>query len=171
MTQMPALLLKSALLGMAIVVAGSAGASTWNAFNWALNEDFALYFFDADTVVKQGEDVTLLVKFVRTKTASSDGSWQFAIKYVISCPKRTDQILKFSAYARNGNFIRSRSAPPLVMNIRPDSIMGAMHEAICTPGFPWDPSDDLYFPISDNDPMAHTRRFIEHREGQKKPGR
>ncbi len=163
---MRTLLLKSALLGMAIVLGGSAGAASWNAFNLALNEDFALYFFDADTVVKQGNDVTLWVKLVRTKSASSDGSWQFAIKYVINCPARTYQSLTISAYARNGNFIRSRSAPPVVMNITPDSIMEAMHEAICTPDFPRNTSHDFYFPIPDNDPVAHTRKFIEHREGQ-----
>jgi hypothetical protein len=145
----------------------TATASTWNSFRRAYNSDIALYFFDADTVVKQGETVTLWIKHVRTKTSDADGSWQSSMREIVNCPKRTAQILSYSIYNKDGSFIRSVNLAGAASDIAPDSILEQIHKAVCSADFPRSQSRDLYFPVENNDPATYTRIFVEYLEGQK----
>lgn len=142
-------------------------ASTWNTFAEAYNVDSALFFFDADTVLKQGDTVTLWVKYVNTKQPDSDGSWATASRYVITCSKRTAQVMTTSLYDKDGKFIRSLNNPGQPRDIVPDSILEGVHKAVCTPDFPRNKSGDLYFPVKDNDIFQHTRSFVEYMESKK----
>ena len=154
-------------LASLLTAASTAYASTWNTFVQAYNEETALFFFDADTVIKQPDSVTLWVKYVHTKAPDSDGSWSTAQRYVIICSKRTAQSQGYSLYDKDGKFIRSSSTLGRVADIVPDSILEGIHKAVCTPDFPKNKSGDHYFPVKDNDIFSYTRRFMEFRESQK----
>jgi hypothetical protein len=158
---------KFALVLAALLASSSGLASTWNTFAEAFNEETALFFFDADTVLKQGDSVTLWVKYVNTKKPDSDGSWSTAQRTLIVCSKRTQQILSSSIYDKDGNFIRSFSEPGKVRDIAPDSIIEGIHQAACAADFPRNKSKKLYFPVDDNDIYQHTRRYLEYRESQR----
>jgi hypothetical protein len=159
--------LKSILVPAAVIVSASCPASTWNTFTSAFNEETALFFFDADTVSKQGDSVALWVKYVNTKVPDSDGSWSTASRYIIVCSKRTAQILSSSIYDRDGKFMKSYPRPGKAEEIVPDSILEAIHAAACSADFPKNKSGKQYFPVSDNDIFEHTRRYLELRESQR----
>lgn len=151
----------------AVTLMGTASASTWNTFAQAFNSETALYYFDADTVQKQGENVTLWVKYVKTVVPDKDGSWSTASKYVITCGKRKAQVLTSSIYDKNTKFIKTYSTPEAPSDIVPDSILEAIYVAVCTPNFPKDKSGKLYFPIKNNDIYSHTADFMNYLETQK----
>ena len=142
-------------------------ASNWNTFAQAYNVDSALFFFDADTVLKQGDTVTLWMKSVNTKQPDSDGSWATASRYVITCSKRTAQVMTNSLYDKDGKFISSRNTPGQPTDIIPDSILEEIHKAVCTPDFPRNKSGNLYFPVKGNDIFQYTRFFVEYIESKK----
>lgn len=56
--------LNALFVGTVLALSQPASASTWNTFAVAFNADHALYFFDADSVVKDGDTTTLWVKYV-----------------------------------------------------------------------------------------------------------
>ena len=151
----------------ASLASSPAVASTWNTFVEAYNAETALFFFDADTVTKQGDTVTLWVKYVNTKKADADGSWATASRYVLTCSKRTAQVLTSSLYDKDGKFMRSFPNPGQSQDIVPDSILEGVHKAACTPDFPRNKSGNLYFPVKDNDIFQHTRSFLEYLESRK----
>jgi hypothetical protein len=157
---------KFALVVAALLASSSGLASTWNVFTSAINDD-AVFFFDADTVVKQGDSVTLWVKYVNTKKPDSDGSWSTAQRTLIVCSKRTHQILSSSIYDKDGKFIRSFSEPGKVFEIAPDSIIEGIHKAACAAGFPRNKSEKLYVEIFDNDIYQHTKRYLQALESQR----
>jgi hypothetical protein len=158
---------KSAFAMAALLASASCPASTWNTFTQAYNEETALFFFDADTVLKQGDSVTLWVKYVNTKAPDSDGSWATAQRYTIICSKRTAQVISSSIYDKDGKFIKSFPQTEKAVDIVPDSILEGVHQAACTADFPKNKSGKLYFSVGGNDIFQYTRRYLEYRESQK----
>ena len=143
-----------------------ANASSWNTFARAYNDE-ALFFFDADTVDKQGDTTTLWVKSVKTKAPDSDGSWSTAYRYVIVCSKRTAQPTSVSLYDREGKFMRAFPKAGAAMDILPDSILEGIHKTVCTTDFPRSKSREQYFPVRDNDIFLHTKNYMDYVESQK----
>jgi hypothetical protein len=142
-------------------------ASTWNTFAKAFNTETALFFFDADTVQKQTDNVTIWIKYVNTVKPDLDGSWATAARYTLTCSKRKSQILTSSIYDKDGKFIRSYPNPGKPIDIAPDSILEEILTATCQPDFPRNKSREFYFAVKDNDIFAHTKRFMEYIESQK----
>lgn len=148
------------------LVINPATASTWNVFNHAFNDD-TLFYFDADTVQKQSDTVTLWLKYVKLIKADSDGSWSTAMKYTLTCSTRKYQVFASSTYDKDGKFMASNSNPGTQKDITPDSLIEEMHKVSCQKDFPKNKSREKYFPVDDNNIFAHSKRYVEYVESKK----
>jgi len=137
----------------------SANASSWN-YIWAGNED-TVYFFDADSIERGNNTLTLWLKTVQTKKAESDGSWSTAMRWKINCTQRTILPLAYSIYDANGKFIRSINKPGEETSVIPDSTGEAVLKVVCEPNFPRDTSGKKYFKIPGNDIFQATRIYSD----------
>jgi hypothetical protein len=145
---------------------GNASAATWNTFA-PVGTSNALFFFDADTVQRQGDTISIWVKYVNLTKPDTDGSWATATKYDFMCTKRKTQLISQSIYAKDGGFIRSYPKAPQAAEVVPDTVMEQMYNIVCMKDFPKSKLRDNYFPVRDNDIFAHAKRFQEYVESQK----
>ena len=141
----------------------SAFASSWNNF-LAIYSDTAEYYFDAESVNKTKDVVTLWVKTIQKNSPADDGSWSTALNWRINCQKRTLQTLSWSKYDSTGKFIRSGSIISPEDSISPDSIGEETHKAACMTDFPRNTpaTKNSYFKIEGNDIFASTKTFVEY---------
>ena len=124
-------------------------ASTWNLI--LVGNQEALHFFDADTVEKSGNTVTLWTKTVQSRKADSDGSWATANRELFDCSARTIQRLSWSSYNNNGDYIGSSHRPSTPYSPAPDTIGEALLRIACEPNFPRDTTGKNYFKPTSND--------------------
>lgn len=152
------------VLAFLLCCASTATASTWYTFAKAWNDEL-MFFFDADTVVKNGDTIKIWTKSVNNeKHPSNNGSYSQADRSEYSCKKRTDKPLSSSTYGKDGVFIRSFEGSKIAREITPDSLDEHILEAICTSDFPRSKSDKLYYPVKDNDVLRHASVFYKNRE-------
>lgn len=159
-----------AMLCAALFMSPTTFASTWNVFTKAYNSESALFYFDADSVIRRGDAVILWVKYVNVKYPDSDGSWSTASRYELTCSNRTAKILAASTYDKTGKFIASQQNPGRANEIAPDSILEGILKAACTRDFPRSKSRKLYFPVKDNDIFQDVivhRMVLDYRAGTK----
>ncbi|MDP1539169.1 MAG: hypothetical protein Q8L72_00745 [Moraxellaceae bacterium] len=133
----------------ALSVAHGAAAATWFGIN--VSHDEALIFFDADTVERSSNSVTLWVKSVQLSTPDKNGAWSTAYRLKFNCSTRTRQTLAWSDYEDGGKFIRSNNTAGTVAPIYPDSIGEGMLKIVCAAGFPSSTSDEEYWKLFSND--------------------
>lgn len=154
-----------AVFCLLVSASASAFASSWH---WAtFSNDETQYFFDADTVEKNREIVTVWVKTVEVKGPSSSGTLASAQRWRMDCMKRTLQVMAASTYDKDGKFIRSFQAADKPEVVLPDSTGEAMLKVACAPDFPKDKSGKLYIKLEDNDVFRATRTWVEIRNSQK----
>jgi hypothetical protein len=149
-----------------VLMINPATASTWNVFAQTFTKN-SLFFFDADTVLKEPDTVTIWVKYVNTVTPDTDGSWATASRFVFKCSKRKSQALTSSTYDKDGKFMHSPPNPSPQRDITPDTIVEGMYTAACQKDFPKNKSEEFYFPVKDNDIYAFTKRYVEDIESKK----
>ncbi|WP_448479903.1 surface-adhesin E family protein [Pseudoxanthomonas mexicana] len=155
----------SLFLAVALMTcAADAAAATWNYI--AAGNEKTLYFFDADTVQKTGNAVTLWVKTVRTRQADSDGSWATALQWRINCASRTIQTLSWSSYNNSGDFIESNNKPSSPTPATPDTTGEAVLKIACEPSFPKDTSGKNYFKLDANDVFKARDNWVRHQDSQ-----
>ena len=158
---------KRLALALACVCAAPVYASEWQIFA-DTNGTNAYYFFDRATVLKQGGSVTLWIKYVQNLSKpDTDGSYATAMKEVYVCSKRTNQILSYSTYDKDGQFIKSKQNAGTVTDIAPDTIGEGIFKAVCSSDFPNNKSRKLYVPATNNDPFKHTADLFEYFRAQK----
>lgn len=134
-------------------------AATWYATGFGSEE--TRHYFDADSVEKSRDIVSLWTKAVQTRKASENGSWASAIRWRINCKRRTIQVLSYSLYDSNGKFLRSGDEPGRETNIVPDSFGEGLSKMSCASDFPKNKSGVEYFRINDNDVFAATKRWTD----------
>jgi hypothetical protein len=159
--------MKNKALGLIALclVAVSAHASTWNTFTTV--GDKAVYFFDADTLTKTGNQVALWIKQVNDiKRPDSDGSFSTTSRFEIDCSKRTVRILASSIYDKERSLIRTFTAPTQAQEATPDSMGEFFLKTACNQNFP-QPNEKLYFRVSDNDVYRHTADYYAYQEMRK----
>lgn len=138
-------------------------ASRWY-FLWAGNNQYTA-FFDAETIERSKDSVTVWLKFVQTTTPSADGSWALATRWRMNCTKRTIQYIASSTYDRDNKFIRSNNNIGIEDAVTPDTAGEKILKVSCEPGFPKSNSDS-YFRIEHNDVFLATRVFAETMNSQ-----
>lgn len=151
-------------LALCTLVSSPVFASTWNYI--PVGNDEAVFYFDADTVVKTRETTTLWVKYVQTTAPDTDGSWSSAVNWRLNCSKRTIQSLGWSSYTKEGKFIKSGEKVGQESAVIPDSTGEAVLKIACQANFPRDTSGTTYFKINDNDIFQATSRLVELRKSQ-----
>ncbi|WP_448670240.1 surface-adhesin E family protein [Pseudoxanthomonas mexicana] len=144
--------------------AGIASAATWH--NIYAGNDKTLYFFDADTVEKSGNSVTLWVKTVQTRQARADGSWSIALRWRLNCSNRTIQTLASSTYSNSGEFIESDNRPSTPEPAVPDSTGEAVLKIACEPNFPRDTSGKSYFKLDSNDVFRARDNWVNYQNSK-----
>lgn len=159
---------KILLAGVMACLAGGGQAATWNVFQRAWNQQ-TVYFFDSDTVEKQGEAVTVWIKYVRDLSlpAEQDGSHASAMRTQYNCVKRTSQPLAMSIYDKNHDFIRSSNRAGEAQPVLPDSIGEEILKVVCAKDFPNSKSEKDYYKVKNNDIFAHTSGFYEFYKTQR----
>lgn len=151
-------------LTIGLSVAHNAIASSWY-FTWAGNEE-TTYFFDADTIEKTKDNITVWIKTVQVKQADSDGSWASAYRWKFNCSKRTIQALQASIYDKDGKFIKSFPEPSKESATIPDSTGEAMQKIVCASSFPKVVPGANYVKLDDNDVFRATRTYSEIKKSQ-----
>ncbi len=147
------------LAASSISVTTGASAATW--YLSAAGNGKTLFFFDADTIERSPESVTLWIKTVETTKPAADGSWSTALLWKFNCSARTVQSLSLSTYNNSGEFIESYNKPAPPMPVVPDSTGEAMLKISCQPNFPRDTSGNYYFKIDGNDLFKVRDRWVE----------
>jgi hypothetical protein len=142
----------------------AAGASTWNYFNAAGNGS-SRWYFDADTVSRVGDQVTVWVKYVNEpSTPDSDGSYSTASRTVYDCSGKTSQILASVVYDREGRFIKTFPNPGNVRPIGEGSVAEAIQRMACAPNFPREPGASGYQLVQGNDIYRHAAEYWERQK-------
>jgi len=137
-------------------------SKNWFAFN-KVASDAVAYYFDADSIVRKGDIVTLWVKYVMNPDLPvSNGVYSAALKYNIDCNKKLMQPLTVSTYDKNQKFILSDSNAAANDPPTEGSLADVMLQAVCSPNFPNSGQTDLYFPIPGGDIYARANSYFEY---------
>lgn len=154
-------MMKMLLTCFVVCFVGSAQAATWNMFKNAWNSE-KVFFFDADTVEKQGDAVTVWVKYVRNTALPPeyDGGYARASRVLYRCATRGARTLSYSVYNRNGQFMSSIDLPVGFVNF-PVYIGAEIFRVVCAKEFPNSKAGIDYFEIVDNDIFRHAAIFFE----------
>ena len=140
-------------LAIAAMMASSvASAATWNvlrgiAGQWKGWNPSDIYFFDADSVDRTGNTVTLWIENVKQQfpTVSIGG------RYTFDCTARTLTIS--SGIMRDISWQTIHVDPPsapLIQSIIPDTPGERELKIVCVPDFPKNTSGDAYFRVPGN---------------------
>jgi len=140
-------------------------AADWQIFA-TTNTDKAYFFFDRETVTKEGNTVTVWIKWVKDRSNVIEGSFSRASKEVFICSKRTSQTMVSASYDKDGKFIRAYPIPEAVEDIVPGSVYAAILKVVCAPDFPKQKSGEFYFPATNNDVFKHTADLFELQRAQ-----
>lgn len=150
------LVILAAMTVMVLPVAAS--AATWMG-TFTFNDD-VIYYFDADSVTREGDVTEVWVKVVRTLKPDSDGAWATAYRNRYDCKRRTSQNIAASDYTNNDVFLKSYSNPSAVQLVLPDSLGESMLKTACSANFPKDTSGKLYFKLTDNNVFKARDRYL-----------
>lgn len=150
-------------LVLACVCAAPVDAAEWQIFG-TTSTDNSYYFFDRETVSRQGNTVTVWIKNVNNPTQNNEfGVYAIAAREVFNCVQRTYQTMTSTNYDKNEKFIRSYPKPDEVVEARPGSVYAAILKVVCTSDFPKDKSGNLYYPATNNDIFQHAAKLFEFR--------
>jgi hypothetical protein len=137
-------------------------AANWFALNNVVTTK-TVFFFDLDTVVKNGDQVTIWTKYVNdTNSPDSDGSYSTAQKVTYFCRNRTAQALSTSIYDQYGQFMRSNDIPSPITDIVPGSIGESIWKIVCKSSFPKNEAGGDYYRVKDNDIFAYTKVYFDY---------
>jgi hypothetical protein len=151
-----------ALTILLLLSVSPAMSATWNLVG---ADDTDVAFFDADTVVKTGDTVTLWVKYVKnTNVVVADGVYAAAVKMNLSCTKHTVRLREGATYDRDGKFIEADadSATPVILPVEAGPIDEIILQAACTADFPKSKSREFYYPVAGNDVFRFTASYFEN---------
>lgn len=154
----------SALLSL---FGASAFASEWNSF-LSVKNDNAEFFFDAESVNKTKDSVTLWVKTVQKSLPHDDGSWSTAYNWQMNCQKRTIKLLSRSTYDSANKLIKSSSGSGSENSVVPDSVGEGILKVACMADFPrkTPATKNSYSKIVDNDIFEATKFFVEYKKNK-----
>lgn len=137
-----------------------------NAATWGLLKAYSnqsINFYDADSLVKNKDTVTLWTKNVTEEnTPDTDGIYATASRSVYSCKKRTYQLLTMSVYDKKGNFIRSYSKQSDSFAIVPDTVGESILKEVCASDFPFKSNI-----ILNNDIYTFTKTYFDYLKAAK----
>jgi hypothetical protein len=140
----------------------TANASSWRYFHGAFN-DKTVFYFDADTINKKGDSITLWVKNVRELNSPDvDGSYATAMRMVFSCKKRTSHVLSMSSYDKTYQFKSSNTNPTKEEDIAPDTIGEVILKDVCAVNFPKSNA-----PVKNNDIYTTTADYFKYDKASK----
>ncbi len=141
--------------------------ANWFIFN-AVGNGSILYFFDPETVVKNGDSITIWLKYVNEeKSPDTDGSYSTAQKEEFVCSKKTNQVLLSSTYNKNQQLVLTSTKNGPILDIQPNSMASEMIKIICSPDFPQNKKSDLYFPIEGGDIYAYAKKYFDYIKAKK----
>jgi hypothetical protein len=146
---MPKMRITYYLAFAAISLSPSAFSATWN--NMAVGFNKSLYFFDADTVEKNANSVTLWIKTVQISAPDTQGAWATAVRLRINCTAKTFQTLAASDYDNEGNFIKASNKSESPAIAAPDTTGESIIKIACESNFPRDTSEKYYYKVEGND--------------------
>ncbi len=144
------------LFAAALAVAcAQAGAATWNVFaDDSDGQQSQLTFFDADSVVRKGDTVTMLFEQLRDAEASpSDPMYRTDMRMSFHCGAGTVEAGDRDIVDLDGDAMhRARSAHAM----KPDPVSDEGHwlKAACSPGFPTPQARGDFSRVPRNDPGA-----------------
>lgn len=139
--------------------------------NWFFFEKFraknSVFFFDMNSVVKSGSHVELWIHQVSDdQHPDEDGATSVTQKNRFDCQQKTDQILATMKYGPNRNFIGLNKDPDEPFKIPPQSVVEAMLELVCEPGFPINAANGAYSPVKGDDLGIYLARGQKPTSGQ-----
>jgi hypothetical protein len=143
------------LLCMAVLWTAPVQASTWKLMD--ARGDGQLNFYDADTVEKRGDTVTVWRKMVFDDDKGLPGGvYARAEHMVFDCAKKTFQVVEMSNYDKNHKFMNGSRIPSQPTAPRVGSVADYLQQEVCNAGFPGDKP-----PIKDNDVYAYAKYLFE----------
>ena len=154
------------VLAAMVLCSVTAHAGTWYVFS-DIDADDTVFFFDSETVARQGDEVTFWAMAVqKADSPNPDGSYSTAAKWTYSCSKRTAQELTVSAYDRTGQFIRADPNPGKARDVISGSVGATILKTVCASDFPQDKSEKHYSRIGDNNVYRAAKAVFASRGAQ-----
>ncbi len=143
------------LFSAAVLCAAQAQASTWKLLD--ARGDGQLNFFDADTVEKHGDTVTIWRKMVFDEgKALPGGIYARAEHMVFDCAKKTFQVVEYSDYDKDHKFTSGSRIPSSPDAARKGSVADYLMQEVCSVSFPAPKP-----PIKDNDVYTYAKYLFE----------
>ncbi len=143
------------LLAAAVLCAAPAQASTWKLME--ARGDGQFNFYDADTVQKSGNTVTIWRKVVFDDTKTLPGGvYARAERMVFDCSKKTFQVVEMSNYDKSRKFMTGSRIPSDAVSPRVGSVADYLLQEVCGAGFP-----TAKPPVANNDVYAYARYLFE----------
>lgn len=155
---------------IAMLAVSPSTAATWYIFREAIGSK-TVYYFDADSVLKRGSNVTVWIKSVQLNTPKKDNSWATAQHSTYDCSQRTVEMQSYANYDKYGKFLYSGDIAKFgKVDVIPDSVGESIFQGVCAPEFA-NSESPLYLKIIGNDVFAFTKSLnesINAREASKK---
>ncbi len=142
--------------------------ATWYYFVNGIS-DTAVFFFEYNSIEKQGNAVTLLEKFIRdSEKAEPNEINSMTQKITYFCDKRTSRTLARSSYNKKGELVFTSTDESEETVVKSNTLAESMLTAVCSADFPQAEGSDLYKPIAaDSDVYAAAHRYFDYLKAAK----
>lgn len=144
---------KSAVLVIALATSSAADASAW--YWTAISVGDSEFFFDAESVQKSADTVTLWIKMVK-----KDLSGASAMRWKYDCSKRALQSSSLTKFDGQNKYV-TMSKAIVEQDVLPDSTGEVFMKIACSPKFPELNADSPYRPAPKNDVFGTTKTVVE----------
>jgi hypothetical protein len=149
-----------ALSAATMIFPSAASAVDWRMVYVEIDD--ALVFFDADSIVKEGETIEVWVKTVRLKKPFLNGAWGISVRKRHDCQRRTGHYMAFVNYDYDGTYKSSEKGLSSSNYVPPGSIEETLLNVFCTAGFPGDKSGSVYGTESYKDVFKARSAYLKY---------
>lgn len=154
--------LKILVLAFISTLTLSANASTWKYLNGAYSNE-SIFYFDADSMVKANNSVTVWVKYVKKyNSPDKDGAFSVASKVTYYCSSKQYKVLTTASYDKAKNYLSSANIPTSLWDVVPDTINDLIIKDVCLSTFP-----QSMAPVINNDIYKATSDYFDYLDAAK----
>lgn len=133
----------------------TATASEWHFYN--ATRDGVFFFFDKETVKRNGNNVTVWARNIATRQEISANAWEHLAQYRINCKTPELHILAITMRDKNQKTTLVLDKMSEHSSIPPDSTLDSLRQIVCHPKLEKAPGT-IGGPVPNNDPLSFAQK-------------